>query len=291
VAGNRIHKNSILAHLVGDVNTGDPKRENITHIKVFAFEHEKTHTKADPIHKTSRPAWKEFHTRESLLHKFSVMGYRSYRREYFHEHHEEGHMFKAEWIHFIKPIDWRKYKSIISYCDPSFKDTKTADFKAILTIGIKDSKIDIIDIWVRQASTAAMVGKFYDLYEKYENHARYYMEANMLQDLLMDEFNKEGVVRNNHLPIRKDQRAKPDKSTRVENLTPLFERGLIRISEELKSSPDYKEFENQLLGFPFGHDDAPDALEGAIFKIQKVGRSSGTCARSGKFQRSKSKYS
>lgn len=286
VAGNRIHKQSILAHLVGDVDIDDPKREGITHIKVYAFEHKNTHTKADPTHPTARPAWKEFHTKENLLSKFAIMGWRSSRREFFHEHHEEGHMFKPEWIHYIKPMDIKKYASIITYCDPSFKDTKTADFKAIVAIGVhKDGKIDILDLWVRQSSVSATVNVFYDLYDKYENHSRYYIESNMLQDLLKDAFHTEGNNRGYHLPMRGDDRKKPDKSTRVENLTPLFERGFVRISELIRQSPDCLEFCNQLLGFPFGHDDAPDALEGAVFKIKKVERASRSQPKSGTYRR------
>jgi predicted phage terminase large subunit-like protein len=292
IAGNRIHKQSILAHLVGDVEPDDPKRKGIYHSKVYAFEHEKTHTKADPTHKTSRPAWKEFHTREALLSKFDKMGYRSSRREYFHEHHEEGHLFKPHWLHYIKPLDYKKYTSIIVYCDPSFKDTKTADFKGIVAIGTtKEGKIDILKVWLRQASTSAMVKVFYDIYEVYGNDARYYMETNMLQDLLLDEFHTEGLARGYQMPIRRDDRKKPDKFTRVENLTPLYERSIVRMSEDLKQSPDGQEFVNQLLGFPFGHDDGPDALEGAIFKIQKTSRSSRSTARTGTYSRGNSKYS
>ena len=34
--GNRIHKRSILAHVVGDVEDGDPVKPTITHLKVYA---------------------------------------------------------------------------------------------------------------------------------------------------------------------------------------------------------------------------------------------------------------
>jgi predicted phage terminase large subunit-like protein len=105
----------------------------------------------------------------------------------------------------------------------------------------------------------------------------------------LDEFTKEGEARNHHLPIRGDKRAKPNKYLRIENMSPLFERGLIRISEDIRQSPDTVEFIDQLLGFPFGHDDAPDALEGALYYTARTSRSSGFTPRSGKFS-NKSKY-
>ena len=134
-----------------------------------------------------------------------------------------------------------------------------------------------------------MVDVFYDRYAIYESYSRYYMESNFLQDLLLDEFTKEGETRGQHLPIRGDKRSKPNKYLRIENLAPLFERGLIRISELIRQSPDCVEFVNQLLGFPYGHDDAPDALEGGIFYTARTSRSSGFHPRSGKFS-NKSKY-
>jgi len=292
VAGNRIHKQSILAHLVGDLEPEDPKRSGIFHQKVYAFEHVTTHTMADPTLKTARPAWKERYTREQLLKKMETMGYRAARREYFHEHHEEGHVFKNEWIEYCKPKPISKYKSIVTYTDPSFKDSKKSDYKAVITIGTDGKNIDILDIWLRQASTGAMVSVNYDRWEKYESHSRYYMEANFMQDIILDEFRTEGETRGKQMPIRGDKRKKPDKFSRVENLTPLYERGLVRISEDIRQTNDTQTFLQQLLGFPYGHDDGPDALEGAVYYIQRVRRSGRpTRVRSGKYDYSKSKYS
>lgn len=115
-----------------------------------------------------------------------------------------------------------------------------------------------------------MVKTFYDLYEDYQNHASYWIEANMLQDLFLKEFDAEAESRGHYLPIRGDKTKKPDKVTRIMNLQPLFERGIIRFAKKLQGSPDMEQFLIQLLGFPHGsNDDAPDALEGAIIKINK----------------------
>lgn len=278
VAGNRIHQQSILAHLVGDVDPEDPKRPGITHIKVYAFE-TKTHRKADPDNGT--PAWKERYTKEQLLAKMEVMGYRASRREYFHEHIEEGLVFQNEWVQWARP---GKYDEIVVYSDPSFKGTKDNDYKAIVAIGRDGRNTDILKAWVRQASVGAMVGVFYDWYEHLESTARYYMEANFVQDLLLDEFTREGEKRGYQLPIRADKRAKPDKYTRIENLSPLFERGLVRFNELERSSPDMQTLIAQFLAFPFGHDDGPDAVEGAVYMLQGLARSSNFSPRAGRYR-------
>lgn len=282
VAGNRIHKKSILAHLVGDVENGDAKRKGITHIKVYAIETPR-HAKASA--QNGRPAWKERYTLKELNDKITIMGYRASRREYFHEHIEEGNVFKNEWIRWGRTKKVANYDHVILYIDPSFKDTKKNDYKALVVIGKHGSNIDIIDAWVRQASVKSMVAATYDRYDMHESHMQYYMEANFMQDILLDDFYLEGDKRGYNLPIRGDKRKKPDKYGRIENLSPLFERGLITFNERKRKDPDMQTLLQQILGFPTGHDDGPDALEGGIFKLQAKGRSSKFKNRTGRFKK------
>lgn len=285
VAGNRIHKHSILAHIVGDVDVGDHVSDNITHIKVYAIEDE-NHQASWFGQKGARPAWKERYNMKQLEDKFLQMPYHSCRREHFHEHIEMGVVFQREWIHYIKPHKIHKYDRIVAYCDPSFKDTKNSDFKAIVVIGIKKAKIDVLDIWVRRTSISNMVKAFYDFYDKYGSHASYWIEANMLQDLFLKEFDNEAEERGYHLPIRGDKTKKPDKVTRIMNLEPLFQRAIIRFAKELQGSPDMENFLIQLLGFPNAvNDDAPDALEGAVIKINKQSSTSKFKPRTGRYKK------
>lgn len=72
------------------------------------------------------------------------------------------------------------------------------------------------------------------------------------------------------IAIRGDARKKPDKFQRIEALQPLFERGFVIFNEREKSHPGMMQLEEQLLMFEKGsrtHDDAPDALEGAVFLL------------------------
>lgn len=283
IAGNRIHKKSILAHLVGDINTGDPKRDGVTHIKAYAIENPTTREKAGV--ENGVPAWSRY-TMKQLIRKFKKMGHASARREFFHEHWEAGLNFKHDWIQFGKMLPIEEYDSIVTYCDPSFTNNKTSDYKAIITLGKKGKYYHVLHAWVRQASIHSMVVAFYDIYEKFKNHSTYWIEANMLQIMLLDEFDKEADDRDIAIPIRPDKTKKPDKYTRIENLTPLFERLLFLFNEELKDNPDMQMLIIQLLGFGGGgHDDGPDALEGATTKINKATRKSKFKPRMGKFKK------
>lgn len=266
IAGNRIHKYSILAHLVGDVEPDDEINADRYHLKVYAIENSK-HEKSDPGH--GRPAWKERYTIAQLVDKMDKMGFYASRREYFHEHHEEGNTFKKEWINYVDCPRWDKYDEIVVYCDPSFKSSKTADYKAIVVLGVLGTDIHLLTCWVRKATVSAMVERMYDYHKEYDNHARYYIEANMLQDLLLDNFREIGENRGYQMPIRGDKRKKPNKESRIEAITPLYERGVFFFNKHEKNMSDMKQLIKQFQGFPYGHDDGPDAVEGAIYYLQK----------------------
>lgn len=287
VAGNRIHKQAILAHLVGDIEPGMPKRQDICHIKVFAVEDEKHRKSAIGID-GARPAWIERYTLEELSRRFRKMGSRNTAIEYFHEHMEEGFVFKPEHVVFgqcRKKLS--SYLSLISYCDPSFKDTKKNDFKAIVLVGFTGTEYHILWAWVRQASVGAMVAAHYDLQRWIVNQdpkasCKHYMESNFIQDILLKEYVEEGASRGYQLPIKGDKRKKPEKVARIENISPLFERGIVIFNEVRISSPDMQTLKDQFLGFPYGHDDGPDAVEGAISLSGKSASGAGT--RTGRFK-------
>lgn len=268
IVGNRIHKKSILAHIVGDTEEGKAKRQGIYHLKVFALENSKTHEEDQSI--KGVPAWKENYTREQITEKMEKSGYRVAQRELFHKQITEGLKFKEEWIKYTAPPKLTNFQVLITYTDPSFKDTKKNDYKAIVLIGKIGMQYHLIDCWVRQANTSAMVKAHYDMYE--QNGSRTegvtiwnFIEGGFIQDLFIEDYKKEAETRNYMLPIRPDERKKPKKEERIEQMTTIFERGFFYVNEKLRGSIDYQNWLDQLLGFPNAHDDAPDATEGAVF--------------------------
>lgn len=293
IAGNRIHKKSILAHLVGDVEVDDPVKKAITHIKVFAVQKAKgagREARKEASPDKGVPAWAERYSMKELLEKMDKMGYRNAQREFFHHHIEEGFVFKQEHITWADPLPLKKYDTLLTYNDPSFKDTKDNDFKAIVLIGRTGKYFDILKAWVRQTNTGAMVAAHYDLHDYCgENLCRHFMEANFMQDMLLQEYDREGEARGYMLALRPDKRQKPDKYGRIENLSPLFERKIIRFSRAEKKDADMQTLVSQFLGFPFSHDDGPDAVEGGIFKMGKISAGGEAHVRTGTYKRNKSR--
>jgi hypothetical protein len=72
-------------------------------------------------------------------------------------------------------------------------------------------------------------------------------------------------------------------------MTPLFERDFIDFCESMKDDRDMNELISQLLAFPTGHDDAPDALQGALSKLKVFTRVSANEYKIGKYKSTSSR--
>ncbi len=291
-AGNRTHKKGVVAHIVGDIEPDDPKREGLYHSKVFALENPNNHKK--DLSETATPAWKERYTYTMLVGKMKKMGWRLGLREFFHEHIVEGKVFKEKDLPWIDCLPLDKYDKLITYNDPSYKAGMKNDCKAIGLIGKTGRFYDIIDIFDNQCTTPVMVKAHYKIAEPIPTQmdVKHYMEANFIQDQMLEEYWRYGEEIGCPLRIRGDKRKKPDKDVRIENLTSLTDMGFIRFNKALKSSPHMQTLRNQFLEFPDGeHDDGPDMVEGATWILdhkgsdKKNGRSSGEI-RQGKPSRS-----
>lgn len=279
--GNRIHRKSALAKFAGDIDEGDPIREGLYHSKVYALENPKTH-KMD-LSEKAVPAWKERYTVEMLWNKINRMGRRSGLKEYFHQHIILGKIFKEEHLPWVDVLPLSQYDALITYNDPSYKKSMTSDCKAIGLIGKVGRYYDVIDIFDRQCSTAEMVRGHYSIARQVPGNLKisHWMEANFIQDLMLEEYYRYGEEHPPILRIRGDKRKKPDKEVRIENLSPLTEAGFIRFNRALKQKPDMITLRDQFLGFPDNRikDDGPDMVEGAVFKLEKKKAKQGSGSR------------
>lgn len=254
MVGNLIAKNSVLANIA---------KTATVHL-----------SRIDAVDKNGDPIWKEKWTKEEIQEQAEFMGYRAFQKEMMNNPITEGAVFKNDWIRWKKLPKLDKYDSIVAYCDPSFKSSGKNDYKAIKVWGKIGNELHNIFSFVRQCSVAEMVRWFYDLHERFPEHVicDYYMEANFMQDIILDEFTTEGNARGYQLPIRPDKRKKPDKFARIEAISPLWERGFTYYNEDMKADKDMLTGIEQTLAFEKGtrvHDDAPDADEGAIYILQK----------------------
>lgn len=243
------------------------------------------HTEVSIINKRGRISWHENYTIEEIEQMRAEMGERKFNREYCNTPVDEGSVFKLEWMHYRKILPLKEYVKIISYTDPSFRSSTSNDYKATVVVGkTKEGYYHVLKAFAGQCSVAEMVSWHYQIEDWIQEQGggkspRYYMEANFIQDLLLDEFEKEGITRGGRqIPITGDKRKKMDKFSRIETMQPLFERGFILFNIDEKDSEGMKILVEQLLGIEKGsrlHDDAPDALESAIYMLNKACKGAG----------------
>lgn len=257
MVGNLISKTSVLA------NIASTKGVYVSEVKA--------------VDRDGTPVWREKWTREEAAAYREFVGYRAWEKEMMHNPIVSGTIFHADWIRWRKPTALRKYDMLVCYTDPSFK-TANNDYKASVLMGKRpDHSIDIIRCMVRQCSVSEMVRWQYDLYEECCQNERsaailFLMEANFMQDILLDDFTAEGDARGYQLPLTPDRRKKPDKLARIETVSPLWERGYVWYNSDYKDTPDFTTLIEQTLALERGsrqHDDGPDACEGGIWYLQR----------------------
>ena len=251
MVGNLISKNSVLANIAAS------KGVHVSEIKA--------------VDRDGNPVWTEKWTKEEAQAYKDFVGYRAWEKEMMHNPITDGTIFRHEWIRFKKVLPLAKY---VCYTDPSFKSTTANDYKACRLWGKIGTELHLIDTYVRQDTVSGMVRWLYNLYERLPENVvvTFYMEANFMQDIILDEFATEGNQRGYQLPIMPDTRRKPEKIQRIEAVSPLWERGFVFYNEALKESPDMEVGIEQTLALERGsrvHDDAPDADEGAIWYLQR----------------------
>ena len=111
-----------------------------------------------------------------------------------------------------------------------------------------------------------------------------------MQDLMLEDYELEGGSKGYQMRIRPDKRKKPDKVARIEDLSPVAEKGYLGFNSKYRKSPDMIQLRDQFLAFPNGHDDGPDACEGGIHLLNKRhGSNRGKRRASGNYKKSNSR--
>lgn len=222
------------------------------------------------------PVWPEYWTKERIEAKRKLVGFRAFEKEYMNNPITLGAVFRQEDIVFGKMLPrLSQYVQLICYTDPSWKATKQNDYKATMLVGkTKTGEYHVLKAYADQTSVSNMIEWHYaiDRFVDGQVPVYYYMEGNMLQELILEEFRKQGEAKGKIIPVKKDMRKKLEKFSRIEAMQPLFEQHLVIFNIDEQESPGMKVLVEQLLATERGsrmHDDAPDALESAIWMINR----------------------
>lgn len=211
-------------------------------------------------------------------------------RERMNTPFDEGTIFKLEWMHWCEPLAFDKYDGVlVNYLDPSYKSTEKSDYKFWVLVGKTNNEYHILRAWGERTSSKAMWENAFDTDEWVgeKQTIKHAMEGGFIQeDVHKKELERVEDDMDRRLRVAIDNRVKPDKFQRIETMQPLFQRGLVKFNIQEKDTAGMKLLRKQLLAIERGskiNDDGPDALEGAIWYIDRYGKKARNPARSGKF--------
>ena len=215
--------------------------------------------------------WPQKNSEVDIDRVLSQKSYAATQKEYFNNPVTEGSVFgKMAWKP-ARPL--QEYQVLVCYTDPSYKNTN--DYKATVLVGKWRHEFHIVKCFLEQATTAQMIAWHYQIMDLVgSNSCYYYMEEVFMQDVLVKEVSDAGKRSGRPIPIRGDRRCKPDKFMRIESLLePLHRNCELYLNEEQQHNPHMMRLAEQFIALSPAsrtHDDGPDAVEGAVWKINEA---------------------
>ena len=226
--------------------------------------------------KDGKSTWPEKNSEEDIDYILSKISNVSAQKEYYNNPIVVGDVFKELRWDKVPPLS--QFKFLIAYGDPatSNKDKGTNSFKSIPLIGVIKGRFYVITCFLEQVKNNTFINWYYDVddYVKNKTQVYHYIENNSLQDpfyeqVLLPLFKKASEEKGYHIPIKPDDRKKPDKHVRIEgNLEPVHRRGDLIFNIKEQNNPHMKRLEEQFKAFKIGTTaaiDGPDAVEGGYF--------------------------
>lgn len=219
--------------------------------------------------KDGKSTWPQKNTEEMIDIALRNLSYKAIQGEYYNNPITEGKVFKSLRYGKMRPL--RDYRFLVAYTDPSYK--KKGDFKATMLVGRWKNEYHVIKIFCDQTTTSQMLDWNYEIlkFVNGEVPVYFYIEWPWIDDMLKQEITAANLRHGMSLHPKADDRDKPDKYHRIESaLEPLNRNGELIFNEKEKETQHMKNTEGQFLALSptsRAHDDAPDAVEGAIFIV------------------------
>ena len=226
--------------------------------------------------KEGKSTWPQKNTEDMIDRVLSSISYESYQKEYFNNPMDGGDTFKD--ILFEKCPQLRHCDSVVIYADPapSNSDKTNASSKAIVIVATKGINYFVYKVWVDQMSNSEFceyLFEAHDICKKAGVDPIYiWIENNSLQNpfyeqVILPHIYRIGNDRKTFLPIRPDDRKKPEKYARIEGtLEPLNRLGHLIFNVVEKDNPHMERMVAQFNNFSRKAKlmDGPDAVEGAV---------------------------
>lgn len=226
------------------------------------------------IRTNGRSSWPQKNSEAQIDRVLSIMPWSSVQKEYFNNPMTEGRIFKHLAFERIPPLT--RMEQLVVYGDPatSNKESKNSSYKVVALLGRIGTMTYVIRMFCRQCTQADFIQAYYDMYTLVTAAgctATYHMECNSLQEGYFDvffetEFKRISKEKGIPLYVKKDERVKANKYTRIEGtLEPANRLGWLVFNQKEEATPDMKEAIGQFKAVSptyAGALDAPDCVEG-----------------------------
>jgi hypothetical protein len=229
--------------------------------------------------KNGKSTWPQKNKEEQIDRVLNSISNRSAQKEYFNNPISEGTVFKE--IFFDKLPKLSTCEKVVVYGDPSpSNNTRSkSSRKSVGIIGYKNGEFFLYKIWLDNVTNAEFVEWLHQaclfLDREKVDPKRVYVENNTLQNPfyeqviipLINEFFRKTKYR---IPIRPDNRKKPNKFERIEGTLELLNRnGLLKFNIKEKENPHMMRMEEEMMSVSEDckEMDGPDMLEGGTWII------------------------
>jgi hypothetical protein len=221
--------------------------------------------------------WSSRYTWKWYARKKRTMGPFKYSGEFGGDPSREGDFFKREWLEdaLYSPDELEAAATgpgwaAFSWFDPAFGKSGKGCDKAVVAVGQSGVDVFVLDAYVRSDEAVVKAlhawrgmferwGRLGLLHGQYEND---FGQDDRLQPDIADYEDTYGP-----LNVSGDSNKRGSKEARIESLQPLVSRARLRFPR--KRSSDMERLFNQVLAYPGGNDDGPDALESAIARLRR----------------------
>jgi phage terminase large subunit-like protein len=231
------------------------------------------------LDKDGKPVWHWVYTPEFFAEEMELQGPVDFAKNYLHDTSEPGKVFKPEMLPWRQPLKLREYDQVLCYHDVAYSDNDSADYNAIVYVGRKGTRFDVLGAYLRRSLLKAAMHYMYLQYVRVQNSQPETWLRNIQERQFADHFTRRekqeldeefGFV----LPLEYDDlRIRPgarDKDSRILSMLSLFASGHVGFNAKLESDADMLLLREHLLSWAPGSqipDDGLDALSSALYHL------------------------
>jgi len=212
-----------------------------------------------PVTEGGRSVWPERFPPQALARVRALIGLRNWLRNFALVADDPSRPFQPAWMLTYEPAALpRERLDVVCFLDPALSESPRGCPRALVAVGADGSSGTryVLEAWIERGSPMAMLERLIEFHRRFRPRL-IGIEANggyaLIRPLLRMRLGGKA------LPVRYVHHSRP-KELRIERLCPQFEAGRWRFPQN--PSPGVQALQEQLLAYPDGFVDGPDALAG-----------------------------